>query len=102
MGAEVEQLVTAMPGRKHGENAERAPGEREGRTERPRLSVVNAVASRRREVRERVEALTVRETTGEERRSRSDNPIPGGLVSSTRYLLECADRGLEHPRVLVE
>lgn len=100
MGNEFDNLVRALPGGKADES-----GPAEERAKRPRLMAVEAVARRRRQARAWVEALTIRETTGEERRSPSSHPAPGGLVSSTRYLLERADReaeGAEHPRTADE
>lgn len=90
MGIDVRQLLTVLPGRKDGDDAPAVQ-----RAGRPRLVSVDAVARRRRQARQRVEALTIRETTGEEPRSRSNYPIPGGLVSSTRYLLERGHRRVE-------
>jgi hypothetical protein len=49
----------------------------------------SAEARARSEARERVEALTIRESHGETRTSGADNHlVKGGLVSSTSYILE--------------
>jgi hypothetical protein len=53
----------------------------------------SAEARARSEARERVEALTIRESHGETRAGGNDSHlVKGGLVSSSSYILECVFR----------